>query len=416
MTIHKSKGLEFEIVIVPDLQANAGHGGRKLLSWLERALAPEVDAIDEDSAGAITEFLVAPLQPKGAESGPAKSLVDKARRERESQETRRLLYVAATRAREELHLFARPEFKTADDQSLALVPPMGSLLATAWPGLRDQVQRSFEDWCSDQSAQAAQTDASLIIDSLAASEENVLAMPAPPDAFATTSTPLRRLPPSYRPASAEAPSAAEEPLAGAGRLYERHEGGLLSRALGKAVHELFQHLAQLLAAGTSEVVRESLVRMQPRIAANIRAAGIDAGQADRIAAQAVETVLGAANDPQAQWILAAHTDAASEARWTGVVAGGLRTVQVDRVFRAGPTPQSANDNSTWWIIDYKTADHKTAQVDGLDPKSALARLRSEFAPQIEAYAKVLRNLHGADAAVRGGLYYPRMALFDWWEL
>jgi hypothetical protein len=156
--------------------------------------------------------------------------------------------------------------------------------------------------------------------------------------------------------------------------------------------------------------------MQPRIAANIRAAGIDAGQADRIAAQALETVLGAANDPQAQWILAAHADAASEARWTGVVAGGLRTVQVDRVFRAGPTPQSADDNSTWWIIDYKTADHKTAQVDGLDPKSALARLRSEFAPQIEAYAKVLRNLHGADAAVRGGLYYPPMALFDWWEL
>ena len=416
MTIHKSKGLEFEIVIVPDLQANAGHGGRKLLSWLERGLAPEVDAIDEDSAGAITEFLVAPLQPKGAESGPAKSLVDKARRERESQETRRLLYVAATRAREELHLFARPEFKTADDQSLALVPAMGSLLATAWPGLRDQVQRSFEDWCSDQSAQAAQTGASQIIDSLAASEENVLAMPAPPDAFAPTPTPLRRLPPSYRPAPAEIPLAAEEPLAGAGRLYERHEGGLLSRALGKAVHELFQYLAQLLAAGTSEVVRESLVRMQPRIAANIRAAGIDAGRADRIAAQALETVLGAANDPQAQWILAAHADAASEARWTGVVAGGLRTVQVDRVFRAGPTPQSPDDNSTWWIIDYKTADYKTAQVDGLDPKSALARLRSEFAPQIEAYAKVLRNLHGADAAVRGGLYYPRMALFDWWEL
>jgi hypothetical protein len=28
----------------------------------------------------------------------------------------------------------------------------------------------------------------------------------------------------------------------------------------------------------------------------------------------------------------------------------------------------------------------------------------------------LRNLHGADAVVRGGLYYPRMALFDWWEM
>ena len=408
MTIHKSKGLEFEVVIVPDLQAGAGRGSRRLLSWLERGVAPDADAVDQESACAVTEFLVAPLQPKGTESGSAKSLVNKARRERESQETRRLLYVAATRAREELHLFARSEFKTADDQSLALVPPADGLLATAWPGLREEVQHSFETWCA---ARSAQTEESNVIESLAASAEKVLAMPAPPAASAPTPTPLRRLPPSYQPAHAAFPSPADEPLAGAGRLYERHEGGLQSRALGKAVHELFQRLAQILATETNEAARKSLAHVQPRIAANLRAFGIDAGQADRIAAQAFEMVLHAADDPQAQWILAAHADAASEARWTGVVSGSLRTVQVDRVFRAGPTPQSDDDNSTWWIIDYKTAHE-----DGLDPKAALPELRLEFAPQIEAYAKFLRNLHGADATVRGGLYYPRMALFDWWDL
>ncbi|HKN19872.1 MAG TPA: UvrD-helicase domain-containing protein [Terracidiphilus sp.] len=408
MTIHKSKGLEFEVVIVPDLQANAGRGSRKLLSWLERGLAPDADAIDEGSVGSVTEFLVAPLQPKGAESGSAKSLVDMACREREAQETRRLLYVAATRAREELHLFARPEFKTADDQSLTLVSPTGSLLATAWPGLREEVNCRFEAWCA---AGSTQTNDSYTIESLAASAENVLAMPATPEASVPIPVPLRRLPPGYQPAFPESPSAADEPRVGAGRLYERHEGGLLSRALGKAVHELFQHLAQLFATKRSEVARELLVRLQPRIAANVRASGIEASQADRIAAQALEMVLRAAQDPQAQWILAAHADAASEARWTGVVAGSLRTVQVDRVFRAGPTPQSPGDNNTWWIIDYKTA-----HGDGLEPESALAELRREFAPQIEAYAKVLRNLHGANATVRGGLYYPRMALFDWWEL
>jgi ATP-dependent helicase/nuclease subunit A len=170
-------------------------------------------------------------------------------------------------------------------------------------------------------------------------------------------------------------------------------------------------MSAMSATETSEIAHESLVRLQPRIAANVRAAGIDWSHANRIAAQALEMVLRAARDPQAQWILAAHANAASETRWTGLVAGSLRTVQVDRVFRAGPTPESADDNSTWWIIDYKTAHE-----DGLDPKAALPGLRSEFAPQVEAYARVLRNLHGADAAVRGGLYYPRMALLDWWEL
>ena len=39
MTIHKSKGLEFEVVIVPELQARIGRGRLKMLSWLERGLA-----------------------------------------------------------------------------------------------------------------------------------------------------------------------------------------------------------------------------------------------------------------------------------------------------------------------------------------------------------------------------------------
>ncbi len=346
------------------------------------------------------------LPPKGADRGAAKAWIDRVRLEREQHEARRVLYVAATRAREELHIFARPEYKSADGVPTELVMPRESLLLTAWPAWETEIRRQFDQWSA---ARAAIAEFSTI-ESLAASSEEVLVPPV------LKPTRVRRLPPDYQPAFPGSPSTAEQPLAGAGRLYERHEGGLQSRALGKAVHELFQHFAQLLAAEKGAVAGDSLARLQPRIAANIRASGIDASQADRIAAQALDMVLHAANDPQAQWILASHSDAASEVRWTGVVSGGLRTVQVDRVFRAGPTPQSADDNSTWWIIDYKTADYKTAHEDGLDPKAALPELRRGFAPQIEAYAKFLRNLHGADATVRGGLYYPRMALLDWWEL
>jgi ATP-dependent exoDNAse (exonuclease V) beta subunit len=398
MTIHEAKGLEFEVVIVPDLQAGAGNNKQELLSWLERGLPPDADESEE-----ITEFLVAPLPPKGTDRGAAKAWVDRVRHEREQQETRRILYVAATRAREELHIFARPSYKTTEGATTELVMPRESLLLTAWPAWEAEVRRQFDEWLAGRTAAAEPAT----IESLAASDEGALRVVP----RVVKPTHVRRLPPSYQPACTEFPSTADEPLVGAGRLYERHEGGLHSRELGKAVHELFQHLAQLLATETSESARTALVRLQPRIAANLRAAGIDASQADRIAAQALEIVLRAGRDPQAQWILAAHADAASEARWTGVVSGGLRTVQVDRVFRAGPTPQSTADHSTWWIIDYKTAHE-----DGLDPKAALPELRSMFAPQIEAYAKVLRNLHGTDAPLRGGLYYPRMALFDWWEL
>ena len=143
MTIHKSKGLEFEVVIVPELQARPWIGDPKLLSWLERGLPPEDAAFEPDGSLEITEFLVAPLQSKGSDRGSTKRWVDRVYRQRESQETRRILYVAATRARDELHLFARPSYRTEENLSRTLSDPKNSLLATAWPALEESIRKRF---------------------------------------------------------------------------------------------------------------------------------------------------------------------------------------------------------------------------------------------------------------------------------
>jgi ATP-dependent exoDNAse (exonuclease V) beta subunit len=416
MTIHKAKGLEFEVVIVPDLQKGAPRGKHEMLSWLERGLPLEIAANEGDNTGEVTEFLVAPFSPKGSDRSEAKKWVDDLRRAREKQEERRLLYVAATRAREELHLFARLSSKTAKDGSLALVEPRESLLKAAWPAWESEIRRRFEEWVA-LAASAAQP--SNIASLAAAAGDNLIGI-AP---SAPGPTLLRRLPPGFNIHAAEPDSTTgDEALVGSSRLYERHEGGLHSRALGKAVHALLQQLAQLLTTQTHESALANLSLQKPRIAANVRAVGIETAAANRIAGQALQIVLRTADDPLAGWILAPHTNAANEVRWTGVVAGSLRTVQVDRIFRAGPAPQNADASAsqangastnldTWWIIDYKTAHE-----DGLDAASALPELRRQFAPQIEAYAAVLRNLHGAGVRLCGGLYYPRMALLDWWEL
>jgi ATP-dependent helicase/nuclease subunit A len=401
MTIHKSKGLEFEVVIVPDLQAGSGSGGRKMLSWLERGLA------QPGGSGEITEFLIAPLPPKGTDRGKAKAWVDCVYREREQQETRRILYVAATRAREELHLFARPAYKVDSNGDFTLADPTNSLLATAWPAIQDEVRAQFEDWKAARKASEARQGQE--IESMAASaESNLLVMPSP-----IKPTLLRRLPQNYQPdasAPALSPPKGLASEAGEGKLYTRHEGGLLSRALGTAVHALFEDLARLLRTNDWESARVALAQYEPRIAAQTRETGIDQSKAAVIAAEALQLALKASHDPTAQWILSPHTGAASEVRWTGIVAGSLRTVRVDRVFQAGPTPISEGED-IWWIIDYKTAHADTAT-----PETVLPELRLLFAPQLEAYAEVLRNMHGKDAPIRAGLYYPRMLLLDWWEI
>jgi ATP-dependent exoDNAse (exonuclease V) beta subunit len=401
MTIHKSKGLEFEVVLIPELQAAAGRGKPPMLSWMERGLA------QPDESGEITEFLIAPFQRKGDDRGSAKAWVDRVYRQRESQETRRILYVAATRAREQLHLFARPAYKEKDGE-FTLAEPTNSLLATAWPALEEEVRARFAGWKAAQTASEAPE--SQEIESIAAAgESNLLVMPSP-----ARPALLRRLPPDYRPPPAAASSPAAEAAAvagaGSGRLYTRHEGGLRSRALGSAVHTLLEELARLRTNLNWEAARSALERFEPSVAAQVRAVGVDQPQAGQIAAQALQLALDASQDPIGSWILSPHCNAASEAGWSGVIAGSLRTVRPDRVFQAGPVP-GAEGEDCWWIIDYKTA-----HADNMDSATALPGLRALFAPQIEAYAELLRKLHGTEARLFAGLYYPRMLLLDWWEL
>jgi ATP-dependent helicase/nuclease subunit A len=387
------------VVIVPELEANTRRGKSGMLSWLERGIA------EPSEAGEATEFLVAPVQSKGTERGNAKAWVDHVRCERESQELRRLLYVAATRARDELHFFALPAWKEARDGSRELATPTNSLLATAWPAFEEEIRQRFDEW---RAKSPAGEDGEVILEYLAAGAKN------DPDESPKPTT-IRRLPPDFcLDTGMHDAVAGDAPLLSSGRSYERHEGGLLPRAMGKAVHTLMQQLAQLLAAQSRQAALTALPGFVPSIAAGVRAAGVDAERAGRIANQALEIVQRAAIEPVGRWILAPHSDAASEVRWAGVAGGKVRTVQVDRVFRAGDAPlidEGRDEQRTWWIVDYKTAHE-----DGLDPALALPELRRVFAPQVETYAMILRNLHGADIAIRAGLYYPRMLLLDWWAL
>jgi ATP-dependent exoDNAse (exonuclease V) beta subunit len=229
-------------------------------------------------------------------------------------------------------------------------------------------------------------------------------------------TRLRRLPPDFSPAG-QSRLAVDRLLTvdsapANAPLYARHEGGLASRALGTAVHALLQQLARLRAVSDWPSARAALQQFAPRIRAEIRSAGVDPAQAESLAAQAMRLALNASNDPTAAWILSPHPGAASEIRWTGIVDGSIHSVQIDRLFQAGAAPHSEGQD-VWWIVDYKTA-HAPAALPDAAPD--LAALRSLYARQLEIYARVLRNLHGADAAVRAALYYPRIAALDWWEL
>jgi hypothetical protein len=125
---------------------------------------------------------------------------------------------------------------------------------------------------------------------------------------------------------------------------------------------------------------------------------------------AMAVVLATSNDPIGQWVLDPHIEGVSEVPWTGLLGGEIRNVQADRVFRGGMEPLEQGD-SVWWIVDYKTTQSPAGDLD-----TALAASRTVYAPQLETYARVLRQLRGVDIPVRVGLYYPTWAKLDFWEL
>jgi hypothetical protein len=448
MTIHKSKGLEFEVVIVPDLEIEGKKSERTMISWLERGLTASEPG---GHASQLTEFLIAPIQAKGTDAGAAKHWVDTVKRHREKQELRRLLYVASTRAREELHLFARPRFtvsQTSGETSLA--NPTG-LLATAWPAFAEEIESRFAAWLK-ASTPDSETEAALNLQTLAAeaatptSPGNLIQMPA--KARPTT---LRRLPESYLTPeflrSSASPAIHESSSTQPGEegptqqnslpLYDRTEGGLQSRLLGTAIHGFLERLARLRRGMEPKEAAQALADSLPAIAAKIRSSGLPRAAAERLAHEALAVAQQASIHPVGAWILTSHPEAEAESRWTGLIqAGAAREPQrpwnlrPDRVFFApvhqairssSPEPASApeaGDQPTWWIIDYKTSH--AAGADLKDPaarQSFLSTHRQQHVDQLAAYAQLLRGLrqHTEPLRIRAGIFYPRLQILDHWQ-
>ncbi len=120
MTIHQSKGLEFPIVVLPDLQQKISISDPKPLSCAR--LGEQVDGEDLWELG-----LRIPVEQgeRSHEAMVLRTLINERNRNEELAESRRLLYVAMTRARDRLICVSRPPSKTART-------PRGREDSTSW--------------------------------------------------------------------------------------------------------------------------------------------------------------------------------------------------------------------------------------------------------------------------------------------
>ncbi len=401
-TIHKAKGLEWDVVLLPGLHRKTRRSGAVLLNWLE------IDDVSPDQEASI---LLAPIWGKGDDSDKLNDWLKSVRNRRDRAEEKRLFYVAATRAREELHLFAAVTRTSGGD----LAPPLpGTLLYACWPA----AEGHFADMEQAQPNQSQAPDE----DSLPGQEfdtayggEVALAAEAAEAAETVASAPvLQRLPFSFDPlerfVTAYARRLDYPPAAALRRTpsFERPEGSFAVRAFGNVVHRYLQLLAARLTDTAADALLAELPGWQQRLETSLRGEGLPPAVAAREALRALRALTLTLGDPTGLWVLSRHTGAASESGLTAFAAAA-RSFRVDRTFLAGTEPLSTGQSCVW-IIDFKT----TGQGSRSDDSFAEAEM-AKYRDQLETYARLRRGLPGGDLPVRLGLFYPLIPRLLAWD-
>ena len=345
MTIHKAKGLEFDTVILPGLGAVPRGDDQRLLLWLEHR----------------GELLLAPIAESGADKDPIYAYLASIERLKAEQETARLLYVAATRARRNLHLLGSARLK--DDGTVG-EPESRSFLKLLWPILAGQ-----------------------------------FANPAlgPGGEQAHNITTIRRLPAAWRVPSAPPPVEWERPkMERAPRPEVAFEWASdRSRYAGAALHGFLQRIAREGLDVWNEAGVRSRRAAYRAVLANL---GVPPGELEWAADRVESGLLRTLRDPRGRWVLENHADAASELSIAGLIGGNLCEGVIDRTF--------VDENGVRWIIDYKTSLH-----EGTGLENFLEEEKDRYRQQLEGYARLMGQRD--DRPVRLGLYFPLMG--EWLE-
>lgn len=122
MTIHKAKGLEFDHVILPSLHRKVSADPQHLLLWMEcPSLYKE------------NNLMLAPIKAASEDHEPIYQYLKMIEKNKALHETQRLLYVAATRAKETLHLVSTVLSENENDLLSLKKPAKGSFLDILWP-------------------------------------------------------------------------------------------------------------------------------------------------------------------------------------------------------------------------------------------------------------------------------------------
>ncbi len=360
MTIHKSKGLEFDTVIIPGLDRGKRSDDKELLLWQERI-----------SHSGERQLLLGSFAPVGKEDDKLYSFMRGEATKQQLFEATRLLYVGCTRAIKHLHLLACVQHK--DEQYKA--PAKQSLLACIWAQIQDQLQ-------AIDIAGEIQSGAFNNGQSIARLTEQ---WRAPVLAF---TPPLQ----AYRGREFSA-DALTNP-----RNLPEHETShnRLARHTGILMHSALETLVKTQFVASGKALAEFVTVQQPLWQLQLKQWGWNKNESEQSLAKIRQALERTCTDEHGRWLLDhRHQDSQCELTLIQSHSQGVSQAIIDRTFVEGDSR---------WIIDYKSSEPEA----GESIAEFSTRELQTYGPQLARYRELMASMEAGE--IRTALYFTNLGL------
>lgn len=328
MTIHSSKGLEFDHVILPHLEKQPKAQEARLMLWMERQFASNKKGL-----------LLAPIHTTGGERDPIYNYIHEKNKLKDHFEMDRVLYVASTRAKKTLHL----HFSIPQRENEVLKPRPNSFLDKFWPSIvHDPNLKLFAEDLKETPEQVEKR----LVSRLATNWQNPYCLPINIES----------------------------------KLHQQKSGiaemDRLPQIIGTVTHRLLYHIAEVGFHWWQDATDNTLDQRLKILLLQQSLHPDDLSQTTAKIKNLIETTI---NDKKGQWILKKHACAASEYAFSLSGETSVKQYIIDRTF--------VDEGNMRWIIDYKTTI-----FDQQDLQQFLQNEQKKYAAKMQRYAECLRPL------------------------
>lgn len=372
MTIHKSKGLEFDTVIIPGLDRTSRGDDKELLLWQERL-----------SHQGEKQLLLGSFAPIGKENDPLYDFMRKEKSKRQQFEATRLLYVGCTRAIKNLHLLACIR---QDDESLK-APGKNSLLNSIWDGVKNE-------------AQPINSTNAFIKEPTTAHQKNPTK-----EAYLRLSNNWQL--PSFAPELLLAQyrgrgisnTATENPNDNPLNIPELEtRQNRLARHTGTLIHAALEMMVTREWIANNRRAEEYIQQQQPLWVYQLGHAGWTPPERDWSIQKITRALTHVIADKTGRWILDhRHDNSACELSLIQKDHQGIRESIIDRTFTEGDTR---------WIIDYKSSE----PLPNESLEEFIQNESNRYKNQLIAYKQAMRGSHAGP--IRMALYFVIPCIFS----